>query len=88
MARYMYAILSERSYRVQEVPPSPPRQQQTGFSSNALQPLLDLQPATVSYLVLHPQPALSKPIKPQCLHELQVATRLSGRPAASHTPSA
>ena len=64
MARYMYAILSERLYRVQEVPPSPPRQQQTGFSSDALRPLLDLQPAAVSYLVLLPQPALLMPIKP------------------------
>lgn len=62
MARYMYAILSERSYSVQEVPPSPPRQQQTGFSSDALRPLLDLQPAMVSSLVLYPQPALFNPI--------------------------
>ncbi|KAK9825642.1 hypothetical protein WJX81_003822 [Elliptochloris bilobata] len=45
VVRYLYAITSERAYRVAEVPPTPPRQP-TGVSSEASQTaLLDLPPA-------------------------------------------
>ncbi len=42
MKRYMYAITSERAYRVAEVPPTPPRRASSP-RPEASRPLLDLQ---------------------------------------------